>query len=109
MAYCGSGSLRIASVDVLGGARDGVGGSGFLSMTGVFPGAFLCWGVVCSWDFNLFGEVSFDPGYRGGPVRRKNVFLKVNYFENNVNFWFHPRKCFKRPAQGSFSLGFDND
>ena len=34
------------SVYVLGGVRDGVGGSGFLSMTGVFPGAFLRWGVV---------------------------------------------------------------
>jgi len=37
------------------GVRDGVGGLRFLSVTGVLPGAYLRWGVVCLWDlFYLF-------------------------------------------------------
>ena len=38
---------------VLGGVRDGVGGLGFVSITGVLPGAYLRV-VVCCLDFYLF-------------------------------------------------------
>jgi hypothetical protein len=32
------------------GVREGVGGLRFLSVTGVLPGAYLRWGLVCFWD-----------------------------------------------------------
>ena len=43
-----------ASVAALGGMRDGDGGLRFLSITGVLPGSYLRWGVICFWDFYSF-------------------------------------------------------